>query len=433
MPNKLKISQNPDISIIGGGMVGISLALLLSSYKLGWKIQIIDSRSLLAKSNNTLDNRFDRRTTALSQSSYEIYTALGLWEKLNVNASPINEVHISDKGFFGNAKLTAQDQNLPALGYILENQTISDTLLDKAIKIDDIEIIDTAKINKIKPVNGAVELCYSKISEPDEIRNINTKLLIIADGAKSDTRNLLGIESTTKDYGQVAIVSNITLSKDHNNVAYERFTDSGPLAMLPLRKIEGYNRSALVWTVSPAQAQKLAALTEAEFLNELQLAFGFRLGKFTGASRRHSYPVRLTTSKEQVRSNIVIVGNAAHALHPVAGQGFNLALRDIAALADILAKSVTEEKVLGEYRVLENYIKHQKIDQNRTIFLSDFLPTVFGSTSLLIRLARNIGLVALDSIPLLRRNFAKMGMGLHTKAPKINIARTTDSTASDSE
>jgi 2-polyprenyl-6-methoxyphenol hydroxylase-like FAD-dependent oxidoreductase len=203
--------------------------------------------------------------------------------------------------------------------------------------------------------------------------------------------------------------------------------------MLPLRKIEGYNRSALVWTVFPAQAQKLVALTDAEFLNELQSAFGFRLGNFTEASQRHSYPVRLTISKEQVRSNIVIVGNAAHALHPVAGQGFNLALRDIAALADILAKSATEEKVLGEYRVLENYIKHQKIDQNRTIFLSDFLPTVFGSTSLLVRLARNIGLVALDSIPLLRRNFAKMGMGLHTKAPKINIARTTDSTLSDSE
>ena len=149
MPDKLKIPQNSDISIIGGGMVGVSLAVLLSSYKLNWKIQIIDSCSLLAKSNTTLDNRFDRRTTALSQSSYEIYTALGLWERLNVNAAPINEVHISDKGFFGNTKLTAKDQNLPALGYILENQIMSDTLFDEANKIDDIEIIETAKINNI--------------------------------------------------------------------------------------------------------------------------------------------------------------------------------------------------------------------------------------------------------------------------------------------
>jgi ubiquinone biosynthesis UbiH/UbiF/VisC/COQ6 family hydroxylase len=260
-------------------------------------------------------------------------------------------------------------------------------------------------------VNGAVELCYSKISEPDEIRNINTKLLIVADGAKSDTRNLLGIESTTKDYGQVAIVSNITLSQNHNNIAYERFTDSGPLAMLPLRKIEGHNRSALVWTVFPAQAQKLLALTEADFLNELQLAFGFRLGKFTGASRRHSYPVRLTTSKEQVRSNIVVVGNAAHALHPVAGQGFNLALRDIAALTDILAKSVTEGKILGEYRVLENYIKHQKIDQNRTIFLSDFLPTVFGSTSLLVKVSEKYWACGVRFYSIAKKKFRKNGYG----------------------
>jgi len=433
MPKKLKISQNLDISIIGGGMVGVSLALILSSYKLGWKIQIIDSCSLSAKSNSTLDNQFDRRTTALSQSSCEIFTALGLWGKLNVNTTPINEVHISDKGFFGNAKLTAQDQNLPALGYIVENQAMSDTLFDEASKIDDIEIIDKAQINKIQPVAEAVELCYSKISELDEIRNINTKLLIIADGAKSNTRNLLGVESVTKDYGQVAIVSNITLSQDHNNIAYERFTDSGPLAMLPLRKIEGCNRSALVWTVFPAQAEKLAALTKEDFLNELQLTFGFRLGKFTDASPRHSYPVQLITSKEQARSNIVIVGNAAHALHPVAGQGFNLALRDIAALANTLAKSVSEKKALGEYRVLEDYVKNQKIDQDRTIFLSDFLPTIFGNTSPFIRLARNIGLVALDSIPLLRRNFAKLGMGLQTKGPKMFITRPLDSTASDPE
>ena len=433
MPNQLKTPKEVDISIIGGGMVGATLALLLSSCKCGWKIQIIDSQSFENLSVSSTKKCFDVRSTALSQSSCEIFETLGIWEALSSNVSPISKVDISDKGYLGSAKLLAEEHNLPALGYVVENQRMGSALFEAINETDDIEIIDSAKIEQLSPVAGGMELCFSTKLQPDKTRAINTKLLVIADGARSAARSLLGVGVTTKNYDQVAIVANILLSQDHNNVAYERFTDSGPLAMLPLNKIDDAHRSSLVWTVSLAQAEKLLSLPENEFLAELQSCFGFRLGKFTGVGLRNSFPVQLITSDEQVRSNLVLVGNAAHSLHPVAGQGFNLALRDIAVLANQLAKSAIDNQALGEYRVLEGYLKHQKSDQERTILLSDFLPTIFGSTAIPAKMIRNTGLFALDIIPLFRTNFAKLGMGLQTRSLKLSSARLSNSRTSDTE
>ena len=306
--------------------------------------------------------------------------------------------------------------------------------LFKAVQtIDDIEIIDSAQVNQIQPVSGAVELCYTKKSQPNKTKRLKAKLLVLADGSKSDSRNLLGIESTVKDYGQTAIVTNIIFSKNHNNIAYERFTDSGPLAVLPLKKIDNHNRGALVWTVAPSKAEELLSMPKNEFLKELQSIFGFRLGDLVDVSSRFSYPVKLVVSKEQARSNIVVVGNAVHALHPVAGQGFNLAFRDIAALADKLAKSSSKKIALGQYEVLEEYVEYQARDQQQTILLSDLLPNVFGSRSLFIKVARNIGLLALDSIPLLKTNFAKLGMGLQTRGLRLKASDRSSFTASNSE
>jgi 2-polyprenyl-6-methoxyphenol 4-hydroxylase len=432
MTNQSLIRQDVDISIIGGGMVGASLALLLSSCKCGWRIQIVDAQPMqTTQSIDGLESYFDARSTALSQSSREIFEILGLWENLSPKLTEISEVHVSDKGYPGSARLCAEEQNLPALGYVVENRWISSALSEALIEAEDIEIVDSAKIAELKAVKGGMKFSVSTAGV-GKSREVNSKLLVIADGAKSETRNMLGIDFTVKDYGQVAIVANVSLSQDHAGIAYERFSDSGPIAMLPLEPIDGDYRASLVWTVSLIQAEKLLSESEDAFLKELQLCFGYRLGKLQRIGTRYSFPVRLVTSNEQVRSNVVVVGNAAHSLHPVAGQGFNLALRDVAMLANELAKAEVEgSSSLGEYSVLERYLDNQKLDQERTILLSDLLPRTFGNRALPIVLARNIGLLALDVLPLFRRNFTQLGMGLQTRGHELAKFRPLDSLVFD--
>lgn len=402
-----------DIAIVGGGMVGASLALLLSSLNLGWRIQVIEAFPITAASADDLQPSFDARSTALSHSSREIFEILGLWQTLSARLADIREVHVSDRGHIGSARLHAEEQNLPALGYVVENQRLGSVLMAALQSADNVEIVAPAKVTKVSPVQGGMELSLS------QDREITTKLLVIADGAQSETRDLLGIEATSKDYGQVAVVANISLSQDHNGIAYERFTDSGPMAMLPLQPVEGEYRSALVWTLPPERAAEMVAAPEAEFLAALQDRFGHRLGQFQRVGSRHSYPIRLITSNEQVRSNVVVVGNAAHSLHPVAGQGFNLALRDVAVLANELALAANTGSALGELSVLQNYLKQQQVDQKQTILLSDLLPKVFAIKASPVALARNLGLLALDTVPLFRHQFARLGMGLETRGTTL--------------
>ena len=415
------MSQNPptepdvsvkdvDIAIVGGGMVGASLALLLSSLNLGWRINVIEAFPMTPASDN-LQPSFDARSTALSHSSREVFEMLGLWSTLSPRLAEIKEVHVSDRGHIGNTRLKAVEQNLPALGYVVENQWLGSVLMEALQQAPGVEVIAPAQVASVKPIRNGVEL---SLSGPEESANLQAKLLVVADGAQSSTRDMLGIDATTRDYGQVALVANISLQQDHQGVAYERFTDSGPMAMLPLQPVENEYRSALVWTLPPDRAAEMIEASDEVFLAELQDRFGHRLGPFKRVGTRHSYPIRLITSNEQVRSHVVVVGNAAHSLHPVAGQGFNLALRDVAVLANELAASAKGD-ALGQLSVLQNYLKQQQADQKQTILLSDLLPKVFGIDSSPVALARNLGLLALDTMPLLRHQFARLGMGLETR------------------
>lgn len=408
------ISQQADVTIVGGGMVGASLALLLSSLNLGWRIQVVEAFPVSAASPDSLQPSFDARSTALSHSSREIFEILGLWETLNTRLADIRDVHVSDRGHIGSARLRAEEQNLPALGYVVENQWLGSVLMEALQQTDDVEIIAPAAVEDVSPVQGGMELCLSTGLD------ITTKLLVIADGAQSNTREKLGIDATTKDYGQVAVVANVSLSQSHNNIAYERFTDSGPMALLPLEPLNREHRSALVWTLPPERAEGVIAATESEFLTLLQDRFGHRLGQFKHVGTRHSYPIRLITSNEQVRSNMVVVGNAAHSLHPVAGQGFNLALRDVAVLANELAQAADTGSELGELKVLQGYLEKQQSDQKQTILLSDLLPKVFSIGAAPVALVRNLGLLALDAVPLFRNQFARLGMGLETNGTSLN-------------
>jgi 2-octaprenyl-6-methoxyphenol hydroxylase len=406
--------QDVDIAIVGGGMVGASLALLLSSLNLGWRINVIEAFPMTPASDD-LQPSFDARSTALSHSSREIFEMLGLWSTLSPRLAEIKEVHVSDRGHIGNTRLHAAEQNLPALGYVVENQWLGSVLMEALQQAPGVDIVAPAQVASVRPVRGGMKLSLSGSEVSPELKQeLSAKLLVAADGAQSRTREMLGIDAMTRDYGQVALVTNISLQQDHQGVAYERFTDSGPMAMLPLQSVENEYRSALVWTLPPERAAEMMDASDEVFLAELQDRFGHRLGQFQRVGTRHSYPIRLITSNEQVRSHVVVVGNAAHSLHPVAGQGFNLALRDVAVLANELATSAGNN-ALGQLSVLQGYLKQQQADQKQTILLSDLLPKVFGVDSSPVALARNLGLLALDTVPLLRHQFARLGMGLETR------------------
>ena len=402
-----------DIVIVGGGMVGISLALLLRAQQ-PWNILLIEAQELASSDgpvSGAYSSSFDARSTALSWSSKNIYQSIGLWPQLKKHLSAIAQIHVSDRGHVGMTRIDAGDANVDALGYVVENQWLGSVLLNQLTKTD-IQLLGSCKLETIEPLASGMRLQLQQADK--DLQTIETKLLVIADGAGSTTAQQLGIQSQSTPYDQTGIIANVSLEKPHGGVAYERFTDQGPMALLPLADFQGRPRSALVWTQPRAMAETLMAADEQAFLEQLQLRFGYRLGHFKQLGKRVAYPLALTTATEQVRRHLVVMGNAAHSLHPVAGQGFNLSLRDAAALANSLAEAGDR---IGDLAVLQNYQQQQAIDQRNTVLFSDSLPKLFGLSSSIVALGRNSGLLAMDLIPSLRNSFAQFGMGMATREP----------------
>lgn len=402
-----------DIVIVGGGMVGISLALLLRAQQ-PWNILLIEAQELASSDgpvSGAYSSSFDARSTALSWSSKNIYQSIGLWPQLKKHLSAIAQIHVSDRGHVGMTRIDAGDANVDALGYVVENQWLGSVLLNQLTKTD-IQLLGSCKLETIEPLASGMRLQLQQADK--DLQTIETKLLVIADGAGSTTAQQLGIQSQSTPYDQTGIIANVSLEKPHGGVAYERFTDQSPMALLPLADFKGRPRSALVWTQPRAMAKTLMAADEQAFLEQLQLRFGYRLGHFKQLGKRVAYPLALTTATEQVRRHLVVMGNAAHSLHPVAGQGFNLSLRDAAALANSLAEAGDR---IGDLAVLQNYQQQQAIDQRNTVLFSDSLPKLFGLSSSIVALGRNSGLLAMDLIPSLRNSFAQFGMGMATREP----------------
>ncbi len=395
-------------------MVGISLALLLAKQQ-RWRVLLVESKSLGGVDGlnhiPSFSPSFDARSTALSWSSREIFQSLGLWPQLQRHASAISQIHVSDRGHFGLTRLDAEQAGVNALGYVIENSWLGDVLM-AATANTEIDFQDYTEVAAIKPLAESMQLTLQGVNQqaasPIEV---NTKLLIIADGAASSCGQQLGIHRHSKSYGQSAIIANISLSNPHGGVAYERFTDQGPMALLPLSDYQNRPRSALVWTQPTESAQHLLNADKDAFLAGLQQRFGQRMGRFSDVGARAAYPLTLTTSEEQVRRRLVVIGNAAHSLHPVAGQGFNLSLRDIAVLAKTLA-DCPEDADIGALKHLQNYQQQQAADQRNTLLVTDSLPKLFGLSSPLAVLGRNSGLLLMDLLPSLRNQFAQFGMGL---------------------
>ncbi|MDB3966676.1 2-octaprenyl-6-methoxyphenyl hydroxylase [Porticoccaceae bacterium] len=408
-----RANSNYDIVIVGGGMVGISLALLLRAQR-PWKILVVEAQELAVSDSpvsGAYSSSFDARSTALSWSSRNIYQSIAVWPQLKRHLAAIAQIHVSDRGHAGLTRIDAADANVDALGYVVENQWLGSVLLNQLAETD-IQLLGSAGVETIVPLAAGMRLGVQQSDQ--DLQTIDAKLVVIADGAGSSTSKKLGIQSQSSTYGQTGIIANISLEKPHGGVAYERFTDQGPMALLPLTDFKGRPRSALVWTQPSEMAESLMAADEQSFLEQLQTRFGYRLGRFKQLGERVAYPLALTTATEQMRRHLVVMGNAAHSLHPVAGQGFNLSLRDAATLANSLAQA---GEAIGDLAVLQQYQQQQAADQRNTVLFSDSLPKLFGLSSSVIALGRNSGLLAMDLIPSLRNSFARFGMGMATREP----------------
>lgn len=360
------MTERRDIVIAGGGMVGISLALQLAARLPDeTRIALVEGFPLPPAEGGKAPSyhpSFDARSTALSYSSRLIYDGLGIWEALAEWLCPIETIHVSSRGRFGSSLLKATDYGWPALGYVVENAWLGRSLIAALRAQDRVELINPAKVVGAE-ARGSGQRLHLEGEAPE---TLDTELLVVADGAGSGLRENLGVGVDEKPYRQSAVIANVASAEPHRGCAFERFTDEGPLAMLPLLGVAGSeHRSALVWTLPPERAAELAACDQDVFLAELKNRFGYRLGRLTQVGERHSYPLSLVKSEEQVRQGMVVMGNAAHALHPVAGQGFNLALRDVAALAEVLRAGMEEGLAPGDLGLLGRYQASQAADQAR--------------------------------------------------------------------
>ncbi|HCG40945.1 MAG TPA: 2-octaprenyl-6-methoxyphenyl hydroxylase [Pseudomonas sp.] len=388
------------LAIIGGGLVGASLALALQdgARARGWRIHLIEP----FEPGHEYQPSYDARSTALSYGTRLIYQRLGLWEYIAERAEPILRIHVSERGSFGAARLDCTREGVEALGYVVENAWIGHCLWRA---LDDQVVVRhcPAEVERLEPGATGYRLSFT------DGQQLECDLTVLADGGRSGLREQLGIQVSRRPYGQTALIANITPGKPHGGLAFERFTEDGPMALLPLQD----DRCALVWTRSQADATRLAQAHEAVFLGELQEAFGYRLGALQQVGARHLYPLTLIEAEEQVRSGLVVLGNAAHSLHPIAGQGYNLSLRDVDALSVALLRS---DAALGDLTVLQAYASRQRFDQRVTVGFSDQVTRLFGDSGRLVAAGRNLGLLGLDLMPAAKRWFARQAMGLGTRA-----------------
>lgn len=398
--------------IVGGGLVGASLALALSTA--GQKVAVVEAHP----PGKPGQPSFDDRATALSNGSRRVFEALGVWPLLAPYATAIRSIHVSDQGRFGISRIEAQREGVQALGFMVRNRHIGEGLMARLRAAKSIDLLAPATVSGIEFSPNAVQVLLDASGD----QTLSCSLLIAADGARSSVCRYLGIESERQSYGQIALVTNIATERDLHGVAYERFTEDGPLAILPMSDEDAPaagGRATIVWSVPEALAPELVALQDQEFCARLQAAFGFRLGHIQRVGRRVSYPLALVQSKEQVRERLAVVGNAAHSLHPVAGQGFNLSLRDVAALAETLVEATRIGQDPGSLEVLERYVAWRARDQRDVVRFSDGLLKVFGSASPIARAGRNLGLIALELLPGAKTLVARQTMGVAGRLPRL--------------
>lgn len=401
------MTDSYDIAIVGGGMVGASLAVALQHR--GLRIALIEA----VPHDSSAQPSFDERTTALSNGSRRILETLGLWLSVAAAASPIAKIHVSDQGRFGFARIDAAEQGLAAMGFVVPNRALGAALWARIALDPEVRVFCPAQVSRVEPGADSVDM---ELTAEGVQSTLRARLVVAADGARSVVRGAFGIEADVRDYEQTAVITTVLPRQFHEHVAYERFTASGPLALLPLRD----GRCTLVLTLTPAMADAAMAWSDAEFLAEVQRRFGFRLGRFLKVGRRVPYPLSLSRARGTSAARCAVVGNAAQGLHPVAGMGFNLGLRDVACLAELIAeRDVSGYTDPGDPRLLGAYDAWRAADRAGIIGFTDGLVRAFASPSGAVQRLRNLSLLVFDVLPPAKAALSRLSTGAAGRVPKL--------------
>jgi 2-octaprenyl-6-methoxyphenol hydroxylase len=411
-----------DIAIIGGGMVGASLALALLGGERapGLPATVTRLRERPARTvllvegmapDSTAHPSFDERTTALGNGSRRIFQGLGVWQNIAPEASAIRTIHVSDAGRFGFARLTAAEHGIEAFGYVAPNRTIGAALWARLAAVPGLTVRAPASAQDWQITPEAVR--FQVVGESTGTQQVTAKLVVAADGARSQVREAAGIDASVEDYQQIAVVAPVRTEPPADGTAYERFTAAGPFAVLPLAD----GSYTVIWSLPPDRAQEVLELPEAQYLAALQKQFGWRAGRFVRAGRRLSYPLKLTRAQSTAGVRTVLVGNAAQALHPVAGQGFNLGLRDAAMLAEVLAGAPDTDP--GSPELLARFHGWRAADRKGVTAFTDGLVKVFGSHAPGVGALRDLGLLLFDLSPTAKSALARLSIGFAGPTPRL--------------
>ena len=401
-----------DIVISGGGLSGALMALSLIDCKnekgQPLTIAIVEANPVLKDPSLT----FDDRVLALSHGTASYLQSLGLWQQLKSVAEPIKNIHISDRGFYGKARLYADNHQVNALGFVVEMSLLGQALLarlkEKNKLNENLTWFTPDKISDITWQEKHVELTLNSETK------LNAKLLLACDGVHSACRKLANITVQESDYGQSALIANVCTAIPHGNLAFERFTETGPIAMLPLSKQSSAtndSRCSLVWTLPPEQAEKMQGISDVQFQAELESAFGSWLGAITHVGKRDVFPLKLLMADEQVYHRMALIGNASHTIHPIAGQGFNLGVRDVNQMAELIKVSLKNNQDIGKFSTLSEYASKRKVDHSQVIGLTDSLVTLFSNKLPPLVVGRNIGLKVMNYLPPLKDSLVRKTMG----------------------
>lgn len=389
-----------DVAIVGGGLVGLTLAHGLSEFGI---TTCLVERGIAGERLGS----YSKRAIALSFGSARILDALGagtdLWTRLQGAATEIRTVHVSERGRFGRVRINARDLGVPALGYVVTGAEAMEQLLWGIQGDPNVTVLSSAEVRGLTVRSGCATLELS-----GRMGSVDARLVVAADGDRSAVRALIGAPTREHDYGARALVANITGSRSHFGTAYERFTRDGPLALLPMSE----RQFGLVWSAGTTLVEDLTAMDDLMFLRQLHSVFGLRAGEFLHAGARASFPLKRINTGRLTHPRVVLIGSAANHLHPVAGQGFNLGLRDVASLCTLLGNAHSAGRDLGARSVLERYVAERVGDQCRTMRVTDGLARIFVSDMLLPPIIRSLGMLVLDNVTPLKRAFAHEAMGM---------------------
>lgn len=400
-----------DIAVVGGGLVGATLAHALSLQ--GWRVAMLEAVAPRAESQPS----YDDRTLALSDSSCRILRGLGMWPALEDSATPIRRVIVRELDGPGRVELDPADHGLEQFGHVVEARAFGAAIMGLLPGHHSLTTFMPAAVSALETGGPAVKLAFN---HENDSREIGAALVVGADGATSFVRNAVGIGAGEHDYGQTAVVCNITPSEPHQGRAFECFTATGPMAILPHRG----ERCGLVWCLDGAEAKRVLELADDAFLDAARARFGNELGQFLEVGRRSSYPLRQVRALRDTAERTVVLGNAAHTIHPIGAQGFNLGLRDVAVLAELLADARRSGTDPGDPGLLEAYHDWRAHDQVATIDWSDTLARIYSNPGAGARLLRSTGLIAHRLLPSLRRRTAARAMGYRGRIPRLALGES---------